>query len=131
MTKKGVSGTGGAGCVRCVKTYNLLGLCAKKGSIISGGDACVNAIKKGASGLMILAGDSAGNTRDRFLRLTHGRDIQSMVFGSCSELGRRIGRGERSVMLVTDRGLKREICALLGIAVTENGGVEFGKNQGL
>jgi len=94
----------------------LLGLAAKKGSIVSGGDACERALKKGAGGLLIIAGDAAGNTRDRFAGLSRGGKADLLVFGARGELGRRIGKGDRSVVLVTDKGLAFGILELLGLA---------------
>ena len=112
--------------------YGLIGLAAKKGSIISGWGACERALKKspgarvlpkGERGLLILAGDSALNTKEKFLRLSAGKRIDYLVFGSVAELGRRAGRGERSVIIVTDEGLARGIRELLGYVAEENGGV--------
>ena len=117
---------------RCMKVYGLLGLAAKKGSVISGWEACERSIKKGAGGILILAGDSAAGTKDKFLRLSSYHDIMFLVFGSRSELGRRTGKRERSVMIVTDINLARGIRELFGFTFDENnGGVEFGKNQGI
>ena len=101
-------------------------MAAKKGSVVSGGNACERALKYGADGIMILAGDSSGNTRERFERLSRSKGMELIVFGSRSELGRYIGKGERSVAILTDRGLARGIRVLLGIAADENGGVKFG-----
>jgi ribosomal protein L7Ae-like RNA K-turn-binding protein len=139
-----------------MKIYGLLGIAAKKGSVVSGSDACIRALreagnKKGATGspgapgnrktgsmaidsasgeyakgLMVLAGDSSANTRQTFMRLAGDRDLDILLFGARSELGRRVGKGARSVMIVTDKGLARSIRALMGSAVLENGGVKFG-----
>ena len=111
---------------RCAKIYGLIGLAAKKGSVVSGGYACEKALKYGEDGMVILAGDSSENTRERFGRLSRNKGKELIVFGSRSELGRRIGKGERSVMILTDRGLARGIRVLLGFAADENGGVKFG-----
>ena len=110
----------------------MIGLAAKKGSIISGSSACERELKnasapymlkKGKRGLLILSGDSAMNTKDKFLRLSYSKGIDYLIFGSGNELGRRVGRGERSVMIVTDEGLARAIRDLFGHAAEENGGV--------
>ena len=109
--------------VRCMKIYGLLGLAARKGSVTSGSEACLHAIKNNAVGLLILAGDSAHNTRERFIRLSGDIGMGHIVFGSCSELGRRIGKEDRSVLLVTDNNLAHGIYTLLGIADGEKTGV--------
>ena len=109
----------------------MLGLAAKKGSAVSGGSVCERALRRGTGELLILSGDSSGNTKERFMRLSQVKGIEYIVFGGKSELGRRVGRGERSVIIITDRGLARGIRVLLGFASDKNGGVKFGKNQGL
>ena len=159
---------------RCAKVYGLLGMAAKKGSLVSGSEACERALNKGVKGLLVLAGDSAEGTKAKFRKLagissgvhedgapgenaddnagasasvdirgeiayenasagvSAGVNADVLVFGVGVELGRRIGKGDRSVMMVTDINMARGICALFGIADgILNGGVEFGKNQGL
>ena len=118
-----------------MKIYGLIGIAAKKGSIISGWSACTRELQKMRTGgtyicddrtILILAGDSAANTKKEFSRLSFGKCIDCLVFGSCSELGRRIGKRERSVMIVNDKGLARGIRQLLCIEADDNGGVKFG-----
>ena len=111
---------------KCEKVYGLLGLAAKKGAIVSGGSACERALKNDARYLMILAADASTNTRDKFLRYAWGKTAGHIIFGTRYELGRRVGMGVRSVVLVTDEGLARGICDLLGFSDDENGGVKFG-----
>ena len=111
---------------RCAKVYGLLGLAAKKGVVVSGGNACERALKYTVGGIMILAADASGNTKAKFIRLSITKNIPYMVFGSRSELGRRVGTGERSVMVLTDQGFARAIRVLLGFSDDENGGVKFG-----
>lgn len=125
------TGTGnsiGSSCSRCARIYGLLGLAAKKGSVISGSDACEGALKKGIGSLLILAGDSSANTKERFFRIVQkalpaDKTVEYVIFGNCFELGRRIGRGERSVMIVTDFGLSRGIFELLALPPENNTGV--------
>jgi len=106
---------------RCSRVYGLLGLAAKKGSVVSGGDACARALKNGAGGLMILAGDASANTRERFMRLAYGKNTDYIIFGACRELGRRVGKSERSVIIVTDKGLADSIRGQLDFAATITG----------
>ena len=111
---------------RCGKVYGLLGLAAKKGAVVSGGNACERALKYDLCYIMLLASDASGNTKDKFVRLSRNYGIECILFGTRSELGRRVGTGERSVAIVTDKRLSREIRVLLGFSDDENGGVKFG-----
>ena len=110
----------------------MIGLAAKKGAVASGTEACERELRKisgeklkkrSECALLILAGDSSKNTKDKFVRMSIDQGIEYIVFGTCSELGRRIGKGERSVMIVTDVGLARGIRRILEFVADENGGV--------
>jgi len=101
----------------------MLGLAARKRSVVSGSAACENVSGCGPGSLLIIAGDAAENTKERFKRRSEVLGIKYVVFGARSELGRRVGRGERSVMIVTDGDIARGICVLLGFAANESGGV--------
>ena len=111
---------------RCERVYGLIGLAAKKRSIVSGGNACERVLKYGAGGTMIIAADASANTKGKFIRLSCINNMRYIIFGSRSKLGCRAGKGERSVLIITDEGLARAIRVLLGFADDENGGVRFG-----
>ena len=108
---------------RCERVYGLLGLAAKKGSVVSGWEACERALKNGAGGLLILAGNSAAGTKERFRQLAYAGGNGAVVFGFGAEIGRRIGKGERSVLIVTDLNIERGIRVLLGITDGDKTGV--------
>jgi len=69
----------------------------------------------GAGGLLILAGDSSEGTKGHFKRLASDGGVGCIIFGSSFELGRRIGKGNRSVLIVKDAGFSRRILDILGI----------------
>jgi len=123
---------------RCARVYALIGFAAKKGSLVSGSAACEQAIRSGRKGLAVLSGDSSAGTRGKFAQLLAatgggqgtgqggeagngprsqpGSGPGYVVFGSSGELGRRAGKGGRSILLITDTGLSGGILELLGIA---------------
>jgi ribosomal protein L7Ae-like RNA K-turn-binding protein len=105
------------------KIYGMLGLAARKRSVISGWSACESARGCGPGSLMIIAGDCAAGTKEKFVRRAGALNIRHVIYGDRSELGRRIGRGDRSVAIVTEGDIARGICALFGFAAAENGGV--------
>jgi predicted RNA-binding protein YlxR (DUF448 family)/ribosomal protein L7Ae-like RNA K-turn-binding protein len=113
------------------KAYGLLGLAAKKGSVISGGDACERALRGGSDGFLIVAEDASDNTKERFSRIVYGKGVERRIFGTCSELGKHTGKDERSVLIVTDQGIARGLALLMDGVAGENGGGKFGKNQSL
>jgi len=105
---------------RCARVYGLIGIAAKKGSLISGWKACENAVMAGRQGLLILSGDSSAGTKERFLQMIKGNGTDTktglVVFGARGELGRRAGKGDRAILIITDTGLAESILKLLGIA---------------
>ena len=113
------------------KVYGLLGLAAKSGSVVSGGNTCERLLKGSKSQLVVLAEDASENTREKFLRLAAQKEIETRIFGTCDELGKYIGKEIRSVLIITDRSFAKRILELMDSALRKNGGGDIGKNQGL
>ena len=113
------------------KIYGMLGLAAKSGAIISGGNSCERALRQHGAPLLVLAQDASENTRDRFLKLAGNREIRVKIFGTCDELGKYIGKESRSVLIITDENFAKCLADLMDCALRENGGGDIGKNQGL
>lgn len=88
------------------KAIRYLSVAAKAGKIISGMDECGKYIKKGKSGLMILAADAGQNTERKAQALISERIRLLQVIYTKSELSAAIGRGSPvSMALVADEGL--------------------------
>ena len=89
--------------------YGLLGLAAKKGAIASGSDACELAARDGKAFLVILASDASDGTKLRFSRIASSYGIACIEMGEKAELGRHVGKCDRSALAVTDANFARII----------------------
>ena len=87
------------------KLTGLLGIAAKAGRVASGELPATEAIRSGKARLVLIAADASDNTKKRFVSLCRSREIESVSYGEKEELGRIIGKAERSVLAVTDEGL--------------------------
>ena len=114
------------------KVYGMLGLAAKSGSVVSGGNSCEIYLKKrNIPPLLIIASDASENTKEKFLSLAIKKGILYKIFGKSEELGKYTGKDNRSVLIITNNGFAESITATLDSLVRKNGGGHIGKNQGL
>ena len=84
------------------KAAAMLGFAARAGRIASGETACEKALRSGRGYLTILSEDASGNTVKKFTALAGAAGIPLLRFSGKIELGRMIGKGERSCAVVTD-----------------------------
>ncbi len=91
------------------KGWNMLSLCQKAGALVSGEFAVMEAIKKEKACLVLLAKDASANTKKRFYDKAGYRGIPVIEVGSRTELGRAIGKGERTSAAVMEKGFAESI----------------------
>ena len=91
------------------KAASLLSLAQKAGRIAGGSLAAEKAIKSGNAFLVILAGDASGNTRKKYSNMAAWYGVPLRELLDREELGRRIGKAERSVLAVTDENFAEAI----------------------
>lgn len=91
------------------KVYGMLSIAAKAGRVKSGELAAEEQIRSGRARLVIIAEDASDNTKDRFSSMCRGRMVPAYGYGTKEELGRSIGKAERSVLAVTDEGLAEAV----------------------
>ena len=91
------------------KVYSYIGLCQKAGRLKSGEGACVAAIAKGEACLVIISEDASDNTKKKFLNKAKYYGIECHVKGSRGDLSSAIGKANRPVVAITDRGLAEKI----------------------
>ena len=115
------------------KVFGMLGLAAKSGMVVSGSDICERLMAKSAQPLVVLATDASENTKNKFLSKAVIKEKKTAVriYGTCEELGKYIGKENRSILIITDRNFADCIMKLMDCASRENGGGDIGKNQGL
>jgi predicted RNA-binding protein YlxR (DUF448 family)/ribosomal protein L7Ae-like RNA K-turn-binding protein len=91
------------------RVYGSIGLAMKKGAVASGSDACESAARDGQASLIILASDASANIKHRFVRIAASHGIDCIEIGEKAELGRHIGKSERSALAILDRRLAQSI----------------------
>ena len=91
------------------KAASMIGLAMRAGKIAGGEFAAERALKTGEAKLLILSGDASHNTTRKFEGMAAYRKIPVIRFLDKTELGRAIGKGERSVLAVTDEGFAQTI----------------------
>lgn len=106
----------------------LLGLAQKAGKLVSGQDSVERALMANKIYLVIVSEDASDNTRKRFLDSANFRNIPIIFFGMSGELGKCIGKSERKVLGITDKGLAIELLKRLKMLT---GVGDIGKNSNL
>ena len=86
------------------KRLSLLSIAAKAGFIRSGSFAAMESIRSGEAKLVIISEDASENTKKKFTDKSNHYKVRYLICGMMDELGRLIGKDERSVLVVTDSG---------------------------
>ena len=89
--------------------YRFLGLCMKAGKLVSGEDQVIDAVRKGSTALVIVALDASENSKKRYADKCTFYKIQTVVFGSCDNLGKCTGKKKRAALAVMDQGFAKAL----------------------
>jgi len=89
------------------KDLQFLGIAAKAGKIISGSLSVELGIKKREAYLVIISEDASENTKKKFSDKCSYYKVDYIIYGKMEELGRIIGKSERSVIALTDKGFAK------------------------
>ncbi len=89
--------------------YAMISLAQKAGKLVSGEDTCSREIKAGRGKLVIVAEDSAENTKKMFMNMCNYRDIPYIAFGTKELLGKNIGKDYRAVLCLIDNNFAKLI----------------------
>lgn len=95
------------------KLLSLLGLCQRAGRLVSGELSCENAVKEGNAQLIILAGNASKNTKKKFENTSAYYNVKLTCMGAKEEIGSALGKEERAVVVITDKGFSDKIIQLL------------------
>ncbi|QXM06105.1 L7Ae/L30e/S12e/Gadd45 family ribosomal protein [Crassaminicella indica] len=95
------------------KILSFLGLAQRSGNLITGEDTCEIYIKKKAVQLVLIAKDASDNTKKKFRNMTEFRNIKFVIYGDRQDLSRAVGKLNRTVYGIKDKGLARKILALI------------------
>ncbi len=90
------------------KVLNFLGMCKRAGSLVTGEDGALGAIRSGEAKLIMLASDASENTskKTEFYAETCGSVLVRLPYGK-DELGDMLGRRVCAVMAVTDKNFAK------------------------
>lgn len=88
---------------------SLLGISQKAGKLISGQDNVERAINSKRVYLIIISQDSSDNTKKKFKYMANRKKIPVVIWGKAQDLGNAIGKQERKVLSLTNKGLAEEI----------------------
>jgi len=91
------------------KIQSLVGLARRAGKVNLGQQAVEAAIKKKQAKLIVLAKDSAQNTKEQFQTLAKNTKIDIFEIGIKSEWGKLFGRETLAVLAVMHHGFARAI----------------------
>lgn len=95
------------------KIKGLLGLAQRAGKLTSGDDAVRRRLGKSGHQLLIVAHDASPRTKE-IMQLASNRGCQVIEFASKTELGAALGKPDRAVILIEDRGFIERALSLMG-----------------
>ena len=105
----------------------MLGLCMRAGKLGSGELSVLETIRKGKAHAVIISEDASENTKKQFMDKCSFYKVPSVFFGDKESLGHAIGKGVRTSLVVTDRGLAQSLLKNL-LLEDQFGGNVNGKN---
>ena len=91
------------------KVLSMLGLSMKAGKVKSGAFAATDAIKSGKAWRVIIATDASDNTKKEFSDMCTFYEVPFSEYSTKEDLGRAIGKEERSVLAVCDEGFAKAL----------------------
>ena len=101
------------------RVFQMLGIAAKSGNVVSGEFSTEKAVKTGHAFLVIVSEEASANTNKMFTNMTDFYEVPMYVFGTKEELGRCIGKEFRASLAITDENLANAVEAKLKACKTE------------
>lgn len=95
------------------RILSLLGLCQRANRLVSGEDMSLTLIKKNQANLVFLASDVGPSTKKRVLDKSNTYHVTVIDLFSTEELSNAIGKENRKVLVIKDRGFTKKILSLL------------------
>lgn len=95
------------------KILSILGLCMRAGLLSAGEVSAESAIKSQKAKLLIVADDASANTKKKFNNSAKFYKVKLVYYGKKEDLGKAVGKAERSVMAVCDEGFAKKLEGLL------------------
>ena len=101
------------------RVFQMLGIAAKSGNVVSGEFSTEKAVKTGHAYLVIVSEEASFNTNKMFKNMTDFYEVPMYVFGTKEELGRCIGKEFRASLAITDENLANAVETKLKACKTE------------
>ena len=101
------------------RVFQMLGIAAKSGNVVSGEFSTEKAIKSGRAYLVVVSEEASENTTKMFENMTEFYEVPMYVFGTKDELGRCIGKEFRASLAIIDENLANAVEAKLKLCKTE------------
>lgn len=91
------------------RILNLLGMARKSGVLVSGSNAVLQELGRPDARLLIVARDAAIGTAEKIMFKAQGYAVPCVRMFTKEQLGRAVGREERSHLIVTDEAFARNL----------------------
>ena len=101
------------------RVFQMLGIAAKSGRVVSGEFSTEKAVKSGQAFLVIVSEEASANTNKMFTNMTEFYEVPMYVFGTKEELGSCIGKEFRASLAITDENLANAVESKLKACKTE------------
>lgn len=95
------------------KVYGILGIATKAGKIVSGFDSVVDCCKKNQVNLVIVANDISEKSRKEIKFVCDKYQVQLINFGDIETNSHSIGKQNRAIIGVCDKGFSKRILELI------------------
>lgn len=95
------------------KVLSLIGLCQRARLLVSGEEMSLDKIKSNQAKLVFLAKDAAQNTSKRVLDKSKFYGVDVIQSFSSDELSNAIGKSNRKVIVIKDKGFAEKMKSLL------------------
>ena len=104
-----------------LKILTFLGLATKAGKIVSGSDAVSEAVARDCAYLVLVAKDASEGTAKKIAFFSRQANVSFCRFSTRQQLGKFLGKEDRAVAAVLDKGFADRLIQLLqdGFDVTQ------------
>lgn len=110
------------------KIYQLIGMAQRAGKLGSGSYAVEECIRRKNAKLVIISEEASANTQKKFSDICKHGNVNMIVMGSKEDLGKSVGKPERTVLAITDIGFKDIILRALPAATANMGVIDEWQN---
>lgn len=87
------------------KILNLISIATKAGKVKTGEFLTTKTLQEGMGDLVVIAKDTSEKSTKRLMGISKNYGCQSIIYGAKEELGKFTGKKEKSVIIITDKGL--------------------------